>query len=216
MILRGREISRDGAIKCMGSIIDSYSRCISRCVRSTLAAEAVACANAIETGIWHRTLITEILFGVFVDSRPSVLGPFSLNNPFDIEKEDVLHAASESSERNETWMIDRERFVETAECCFAHRSSNDILPGGYIYMHEGSNPKPVGPNKEVESKYARFAIQVIALTDCANVYTSAITQQPRTVGKLAKITLSFIRDLADSVHFRFSILILTHPMMGQK
>ena len=69
-IICGREVSRDGSIRRDGSVIDTYTRCISRCARSTLAAEAVACANTIELSIWHRACVTEILFGYVIDTRP--------------------------------------------------------------------------------------------------------------------------------------------------
>ena len=69
LVLCGRGISRDGSIACVGSVIYSYSRCISRCVRPTLAAEAVACDSSIEVGLWHRALLSEIMFGFFFLSR---------------------------------------------------------------------------------------------------------------------------------------------------
>ena len=58
IIICGREVSRDGTIRCMGSIIDTYTRCILRCARSTIAAERVSCANTIELSIWHRACLT--------------------------------------------------------------------------------------------------------------------------------------------------------------
>ena len=53
------------------------------------------------------------------------------------------------------------------------------------------------------SNSGKFAVQIIALADAANVYTAPISQQPRTVDKLTKITMSFIRDLVATAHFSF-------------
>ena len=205
LILCGKEVSRDGSIRCMGSIIDSYARCISRCVRSTLAAESVACANSIEDGLWHRTLIMEVLYGVFVDSRPSIGDPFCLNNPFDLPPDDIQICEEDVSEtqNDDQWSIDHELFMSTQECKLVNRDRNKWLDGGAIYQQSNGNIKPDLKTSMNVSKYASIMIQIISLTDSANVYTSAITLQPRTVDKLTKITLSFIRDLVSTVHFSF-------------
>ena len=130
LILRGRETSRDGSINCMGPIIDSYSRCISRCARSTLAAEAVACANSIEVGLWRRTLITELVFGFFMGGLPAISDPFRLRNPFELSTEDALinelEPTLDSNDLNYSlgsrqWFVDREKYIDTSEGQFISR-----------------------------------------------------------------------------------------------
>ena len=55
------EVSLGGSIACLGSALGSYSRKISRVARSTIAAESVASANAIEVGSRHHDILTEIV-----------------------------------------------------------------------------------------------------------------------------------------------------------
>ena len=43
---------------------------ISRVDRSTLAAEACACANGIEVGLWRHSMLVEIFTGNTKDLRP--------------------------------------------------------------------------------------------------------------------------------------------------
>ena len=52
-------------------------------------------------------------------------------------------------------------------------------------------------------KQSTFSSQAICWTDASNVYTAAISLQPRTVDKLTKIALGFIRGLSAAVHFSF-------------
>ena len=218
LVLRGREIRRDGSISCRGTTIDPYARCISRCVRSTMAAESVACANSIEVGLRHRALLTEIPFGIFVDSRPLIIDPFRLNKPFELPVDNALITTDGSVEveTEDDWIIDRDLFALTSECQWYNRQTHEWVSGGAIYQKRESNVKPEGPDAKNLLKRAKYTIQVIALTDSANVYTAEITQQPRTVDKLTNITLSFIRDLASTVHCSFLDANFNHSDAGIK
>ena len=46
-------------------------------------------------------------------------------------------------------------------------------------------------------------IKVIALSDCANVFAAVSNLQPRSVDKLTNLSLRFIRDLSQQIHFSF-------------
>ena len=78
IFVMGEETSRDGSITCEGSVAEPYSRRISRCARSTLAAAETAVANGIELALRHRAAVTEILSGYFLDCRPIDSDPLSL------------------------------------------------------------------------------------------------------------------------------------------
>ena len=67
IIVLGVPKDRDGETSCLGHHIDCFSRKINRVSRSTLAAESVALADAVDISLWHKTLFTEIFFGVFSD-----------------------------------------------------------------------------------------------------------------------------------------------------
>ena len=63
-------MSRNGSICCCCSPVDFYSRKISRAARSTIAAEARACANGIEVGLWRHSMLVEIFTGIATYLRP--------------------------------------------------------------------------------------------------------------------------------------------------
>ena len=113
---------------------------------------------------------------------------------------------------NETqyWAVDRKAFLESQPDQFYNRETYEILPGGIVY--ESKRPNPCGPALVDLSATNRFSVQIIALTDAANVYTASISQQPRTVDKRTKITLSFIRDLSATVHFSFLDFLIPTTM----
>ena len=81
IIVAGRENSRDGRIKCMGSPIDYYVKQIARFVRSTIEAESAAAGNASELGIWHLASLSELISGRTFDYRLQTEDARLLRNP---------------------------------------------------------------------------------------------------------------------------------------
>ena len=199
VIICGGEVSRDGTTRCLGSTIDTYTRRISRCARSTLAAEAVACANTVGLSIWHRACVTELLLGCVIDTGDPPTNPFALRNPF--REDDEIESGETLPELDSNGAIDHKVCLGTQTPQFYNRDTQGLISDGAIY--ETDLVKPDGPMRNDLSVTNRFDVQIIALVDAANVYIATISQQPRTVDKLTKITPPFIRDLSAAVAFSF-------------
>ena len=125
--------------------------------------------------------------------------PFALRNPFREDDEEGPQSTGEGA--TQSWAADREVFLESQTAQFYNRETNEISSGGMVY--DSNLSKPCGPPLGDLSLSNRFDVQIIALADASNVYTATISQQPRTVDKLTKITLSTIRDLSATFHFSF-------------
>ena len=194
------EISRGGTISCEGSAVGTFPRRISRCARPNLAAEATAVAHTVELALWQRTAVGEIIFGILIDNQPVDLDPLSMCNPFD----PWMGRQEETTMESCCWadsQISHNCFFETGECKIQDWSDGRIYSDGEVYKKRTDD---LNDNVRLgKSNRATEQLEIIALDDCANVFTSAVSLQPRTRGKLAKITLSFIRDLVGSVHFSY-------------
>ena len=244
IIVAGKEISRDGSIVCRGSSLDFYSRKIGRVVRSTIAAEAVALANAIEVGLWHHAILTEIITGEFIDLRPNNEDTFPLCTPFRAHRAGDL-SSSETTESVEaganTWLCSSECQFEPKVGLFYEQGKAELLcvshscciDGGPIYVcrpgHECPNPAERSCAAESDSllfpvhqtwlenvlvqselehpnlakREAMTLLKVVALSDCANVFSAVSNWQPRSIDKLTNLSLCFIRDLSQQIHFSF-------------
>ena len=228
IIVAGKEMSRDGSIICLGSPLDFYSRKIGRVVRSTIAAEAVASANAIEVGFRHHSILTEVATGRFADLRPNNEDTFPLCTPFRACVQDESERIIKSTHLES---CDEQRLC-SADCVFQprvvqyHQEGNAELEclghgtriqGGRLYelseintpcMFETSSSNQVYLQPQLEhpnitEREAMTLIKVIALSDCANVYSAVSNWQPRSVDKLTNLSLCFIRDLAQQISYSF-------------
>ena len=240
IVIAGREITRDGSIVCRGTALDFYSRKIGRVVRSTIAAEAVALANAIEVGLWHHAILTEIVTGEFVDLRPNREDTFPLRTPFrayrDRESSSQEVDGVESLGANTTQCSAECRFGPRVDL-FSERGTAELLcsahscriDGGPIYacqsgcvesscsaeadlclfpVHQQkwlgnvrAQPELAHPN--LSEKEAMTLMKVVALSDCANIFSAVSNWQPRSIDKLTNLSLWFIRDLSQQIHFSF-------------
>ena len=63
VITIGMEMGRGGSISIKGSVAEAYTRKISRCVRSTIAAEGTAVSNLIEGAFWAQSYLCEMALG---------------------------------------------------------------------------------------------------------------------------------------------------------
>ena len=59
----------------------------------------------------------------------------------------------------------------------------------------------VHPEKRVSRE--KPPIKVIGLTDSANAFSAISNIQPKSVGKLTKISLAFLRDISAEAHMSF-------------
>ena len=84
IIVVGRPLQRDGDISLQGRAIDFSRHKISRATRSTVAGEAVALANAIDSGISAQAMMMGIFFGrvpcLYLNERD----PYPLTTPFQL------------------------------------------------------------------------------------------------------------------------------------
>ena len=83
LVILGRPIRRDGDITLVGHALDFASRKISRTTRSTLAGEAVALANAVDSGIFLQSVLIEIFFGFVSYLHINNVDPYPLTTPFE-------------------------------------------------------------------------------------------------------------------------------------
>ena len=225
IIVGGKEKSRDGSIICEGSSLDFYSRKIGRVVRSTIAAEAVASANAIEVGLWHHAILSEIITGKFVDLRPNNEDTFPLCSPFRAYCDD--EASRIQSGRD--MAFEKTGFLCTLDChfepmcvrfstmgladlrCNVHSTCidggplyrNDVILAASSMEEDSVLLKPSLNHPNIAEREAMTLLKVVALSDCANVYSAVSNWQPRSVDKLTNLSLCFIRDLSQQIHYSF-------------
>ena len=124
----GKEVSRDGSIQCVGSPIDFYSRKIGRCVRSTIAAEAVSAANGIEVVLWHHSVIFEMISGETVDGRPNTEDTFPLCTPF-AQAETISLCSTEC-----VYGANLERFEQSGETVLTCKYHGSDIYGGTVFQ----------------------------------------------------------------------------------
>ena len=201
--IAGREVSRGGSIACQGSVIDLSSKRIARCVRSTLAAEPVASANLVELLLRHQSFLNEVLFQYTFDSRPSEEDPLILCSPPNPWVDILRNDESDSTNvLGDSWPVDFDSWNADGTCLLISDASPTTLSAGDIYLGSLGSLDLV-PHPDQKKTRIRRPIQIIALADAANVYSSVINTQPRSIGKLTKIALAFLRDVAATVRYSF-------------
>ena len=176
---------RGGSTLCEGSIVESYGRRISRCARPTLAAESIAIANCIDLALRHQIDVMAILFARFLDARPLDSDHMSIRSPFD----PWIGATADTQCCEETMVIDSD--------------GAEVLNAGGIYHKKMEDMDQTEPNFPRKVGVRGKIIKVIASVDCSNVFTSSISLQPRTNGKLTNITRPFSRDAISMARFSF-------------
>ena len=121
---------------------------MSRCVRSTLAAESIASDNAMGNGLRHRTLFTELIFGEFIDGGPRPEDPFAIFNPFWLPNESssiksMVSGEMQSSSENHSWFAGRKRFSYENAYFTTNNVNDSEIPGCDIYMCLRSSPDQI-------------------------------------------------------------------------
>ena len=207
IVLGGQKRQRDGSIVCLRSPLDCYSRQISRVCRSAIAAEAVASANGIELGLWHHAIITELISGKIIDLRPRGEDPFPLCTPFLAPPSETLSCNMDDWPRSTNCVFKGQyrEFLANGNAILACNVHGNKMDDVKLYREGVSGqvvPECRHPQKERIEAYT--FLKVIALSDCANIFTAVANWQPRSVGKLTSLPLCFIRDVARSINFSFS------------
>ena len=211
----GREVGRDGSIRCVGSPIDFYPRKTGRCVRATLASDAVAAENGIEVALRHHSAITEISSGLVIDLRPNASGPIPLRAPFS-GKGYVLRPG-------EIFLLGKRNATESGNVCRKQEcgfhanaslfSQREIAPlffpqhsttmsGGAVYHATGEDVAPAIAHPECKPCPTTM-VKVIALSDSANVFAAVSKWQPTSTDKFTAISLALIRDIVRHIDFSF-------------
>ena len=262
IIATGRERSRDGIIRCLGSSIGFYVKKIARCARSTIASESAAAGNALELGMWHQASLSELIYGRTFDYRLQTEDALPLCNPFrpfcaqehiDMVLSSVERAESAVAKRPEStnhecsesqWGTQANMYHANGIAQLKCLSCSMTIPGGAIYTASNEKNEEWCRQKEtieIRSKsmsgsigHANSAdaliaisnegeilerelrrrpgkigirekspLRVIGLTDSANAFSAISNIQPKSVGKLTKISLEFLRDTSDEAHMSF-------------
>ena len=223
IIVAGREQSRDGRIKCLGSPIDYYTKKISRCVRSTVAAESAAARNALELGMWHQASLSELIFGRTFDYRLQTEDALPLCNPFKPFCPTThinLVLCAQCSERNDfdsssslevhacpklSWSPIVNSYLSSGSAVLRCDTRSQSMSGGDIYrVKESENrERRLCMHPDRSSIADKSPMKVIGLTDSANAFSAISNIQPKSVDKLTKISLAFLRDISAEAHMSF-------------
>ena len=190
----------------------------------------MALANAIEVGLWHHSILTEITTGEFIDLRPNNEDTFPLCTPFRAHRALDLPTSErcDSAEAGATTlMCSVECQFEPRVVLFAEQGKAELhciehscsIDGGPIYAASERSglilitqndarkenvrvlPELVHPN--LAEREAMTLLKVVALSDCANIFSAVSNWQPRSVDKLTNLSLCFIRDLSQQINFSF-------------
>ena len=122
LIVLGVPIKRDGILECVGHHIAASSKKISRVSRSTLSSETVALADAVDASLWFKTILTEILFGIFSRnivlpmSGYTMISPFKKPEPTETLWINETHSSQKPSEKT-TYDLEHQRFVTSCKNC---------------------------------------------------------------------------------------------------
>ena len=79
----------------------------------------------------------------------------------------------------------------------------EAMSGGSVYREEGVESGRIRIHPELEPWAPLSLIQVIALSDCANLFSAVGNLQPRATDRLTSLSLCFTRGLAQQIHFSF-------------
>ena len=214
LIIVGKPLKRDGDISLIGHAIDFGCREIPRTTRSTISGDAVALANAIDSGIFAQSMLVEIFCGIVPSLHINDTDPYPLTTPFQPSPDLVLL---------------RQRIVEGSSSSFIGRApsieewgrggkakSNMTIP---LSSEQGDNILVSGCRKwhcktiffvgTLSRNFSEIAavkpengpfnyFRLVSLTDCANIYSAVLSLNPKSVCKLTKINLSFARGCVNS------------------
>ena len=197
-------MKRDGKIDCVGSVIESYPRKIGRCVRSTLDAEGTSAASVLELSIWIQAYLCELLMGGFFDMRVSLGVNLSLANPFsDAPVDSDVAKKFDSVQQMENCRGCRrcqkevhlawDPPMKSVRGCLECEDSKDPSASSDFVHPLGLTIGEMPP------------IKIIGFTDSANAYASVVANlQPKSVRKLTRIAIAFLRDLTSRISYSLS------------
>ena len=176
-----------------------YSHEIGRTCRSSVAAECIALANLMGVVLWVKTALTEILTGEFTRGKIEAADVFPLpkhfqtagsgiDRPVGLEGEEELGSPvfllapmprrSTVIKNSETGCI---YFQHTCDTCQVNR----MIPMTLLQKHYGS----------IYQSTSEFDIHCLVMTDCSNCFATINNVSIRCSEKVAKIQMSFIRDM---------------------
>ena len=168
----GKPIRRGGAITCAAHPIHWAARKIKRCVRSSLAAEAVALATALDNAMWFQAVYYELWNGKFLYTPFNALRPMPLITPFKVARIDDQKSTTET-----VYLT-----LQCKECRAIEKLTIEEMSEGYNSMFFQESDKD-----------ADKPVHILALTDCANAYSATFASNHRGGDKLTRLHLCFIR-----------------------
>ena len=132
MIL-ARPVSRDGEIVMRGHMLGGSARKISRTARSTLAGEAIALANAIDSSLWLQAMMIEIYLAVVSSFRISQSDPLPLNTPFKICRQAPSAMDSkQGSDRFDSHELDKTRQMASVSSFSVQEGVKQVSAGSSL------------------------------------------------------------------------------------
>ena len=181
-------ISRDGAIKCHGTLLDHRCAKIQRVCKSSLAAECHASLTAADQALWLQALLHEVVTGNYITAHLSPPTEFPLPDPF----------GPSPSDAEVRWQCDsalKKKHVYQSSClsCDCH------IPTALLIHHAHSHMA----QSEKMTTTAQLLFRPLLLTDCCSLYSSILRIQPRSQDKCAKLILNQIRDLQTVLDISF-------------
>ena len=78
-----RPVSRNGPILCVGHLLHSFPHKIRKNCKSSLSSECLASIAAIGYSLWYKTLLVEIMSGLFIIHRLTAEEQLPLLTPFE-------------------------------------------------------------------------------------------------------------------------------------
>ena len=181
-----------------------------RATRSTISGEAVALANAIDSGIFAQSMLVEIFCGIVPSLHINDTDPYPLTTPFQ-PSPDLVLLRQRIVEGSSSAFIGRVPSIEEWDRGGKAKSNMTIL----LSSEQGDNVLVSGCRKchcktifSVGTLSRNFSeitaakpendsfnyFRLVSLTDCANIYSAVLSLNPKSVCKLTKINLSFVRD----------------------
>ena len=198
LILIGLPLSRHGPVECDGHSVWLVGRKIRRLARPSLACEAASLEMVADSAVWYRDLFAALRFGVF-DSAPfPSTRQTPRTTPFPPPDSSVPSAKRVfSSWANHSTHpsvgFDHDLPVSIQPSCLLCSSESpmllDQLVRGYDHFTTGA----------VDG----CRIYIPRLTDWSNAYQARQQLQFKGEWRMAKIHLSFLRDLAGALNLSY-------------
>ena len=198
----GLPIARDGIVSLAAHPISWQSRKMKRVARSSLAAESVALATAVDFSYWLRAVYVELLWGKFDYQSFNELKPAPFVIPFDYEEEissheDVppVHGVCMLNSTVKCARVGKEARLSMSVTDSLQQRSQWI-PLQLIHTQYMS----LFPVSISES---HNKVGLLILTDSANAFSAVHAGNPRTSDRLTRLHLCYIRDGLDLFNLSF-------------